>query len=235
MFTKEYSLRYGDLDSRGEIKISTVLDVLQDISILHSYSVGYSLDVLYSRSLAWLLHGWRIRFFQPIKYGKDAVVKTGITNYNKFEAIRKYEIWQDGICKVTATAEWFTVDTNRMRLTKVPEDIRNAYECTEEEDNGLPFIKLRGNSEIPVISDMMVQNRDIDTNNHMNNVKSVEVLLDFISDRTHISELMITYKKELHKGEIVKICVKEKENGYLGELRNADNEPCVLINVKTDL
>lgn len=235
MFTKEYSLRYGDLDSRGEIKISAVLDVLQDISILHSHSVGYSLDVLYSRSLAWLLHGWRIRFSQPIKYGKDAVVKTGIINCNKFEAIRKYEIWQDGICKVTATAEWFTVDTNRMRLTKVPEDVRNAYECTEEEDNGLPFIKLKGNGEIPVISDMTVEHRDIDTNNHMNNVKSVEILLDFIPDRAHISELMITYKKELHKDEKVKICVAEKNDGYLGEFRNADNEPCVLINAKTDL
>ena len=89
MFSKEYSFRYGDLDNKFNIKISTVLDILQDISILHSDFVGFSLEKLYSMNIAWLLKGWRIRFLSKLDFNNSVTVKTGIMRTNKFESVRK--------------------------------------------------------------------------------------------------------------------------------------------------
>ena len=83
MFSKEYSFRYGDLDNKFNIKISTVLDILQDISILHSDFVGFSLEKLYSMNIAWLLKGWRIRFLSKLDFNNSITVKTGIMSLEK--------------------------------------------------------------------------------------------------------------------------------------------------------
>ena len=141
MFSKEYSFLYGDLDNKFNIKISTVLDILQDISILHSDFVGFSLEKLYSMNIAWLLKGWRIRFLSKLDFNNSVTVKTGIMRTNKFESVRKYEIWQNGVCKVIATAEWFTVDTQKMSLAKTPPELHEAFESINEQDNNLPFVK----------------------------------------------------------------------------------------------
>lgn len=234
MFSKEYSFRYGDLDNKFNIKISTVLDILQDISILHSDYAGFSLERLYSMNIAWLLKGWRIRFLSKLD-NNSTTVKTGIMRTNKFESVRKYEIWQNGICKVIATAEWFTVNIQKMSLAKTPPELHAAFENISEQDNNLPFVKLRSEADMTLGTQMTVQPRDIDSNNHLNNVKSVEILLDYVPETMEFDEIQITYKKELHKEDVIKIYTKPTENGFLAELQNKNNETCVILKTtKTD-
>ena len=235
MFSKEYFFRYGDLDNKFNIKISTVLDILQDISILHSDYVGFSLEKLYSINIAWLLKGWRIRFLSKLDFNNSITVKTGIMRTNKFESVRKYEIWQNGVCKVIATAEWFTVDTQKMSLAKTPPELHEAFESINEQDNNLPFVKLRGENEMTFNTQMPVHLRDMDSNNHVNNVKSVEILLDYVPKNAEFNEIQITYRKELHKEDTIKICTKPTEDGFLAELQNQNNETCVILKTtKTD-
>lgn len=230
IFSKEYFFRYSDLDYRDEIKISAVIDILQDISILHSAAVGFSREKLTSISVAWLLLGWRIRFIEPLDKDKGVDVRTGIMSLHKFEGVRKYEMYQDGVCKVCATAVWFTVDTEKMKVTKVPDEIYDAYESVNEPDNGLEFIKLRGTEDIKAVSNVTVERRDIDTNKHLNNVKSVELALDCLPENIDISELQITYRKSIFMNEHIQICVKNENGDYFVELKTEKNQPGVMIN-----
>lgn len=90
MFCRDYSFRYSDIDYKEEVKLSTVIDMLQDISIIHSEEVGYPRDRLISMSIAWLLLGWRIKFIEPLDKNKSVEVRTGIMSVRKYEASRKY-------------------------------------------------------------------------------------------------------------------------------------------------
>lgn len=229
MFEKEYTFRYSDLDKNIQVKISTVLDILQDISILHSAKKGYTLKKLYARNIAWLLQGWRIRFIEPLDGEKPVLAKTGVMRLHRYEAVRKYELWQDGVCKVIATGSWFTVNTERMKVILVPEDIQALYETTQETDNELPFIKLRPEKELPVISETKVEKRDLDSNNHMNNVKSAEVAFELLPENFGVSELQITYRKALMPASGIFMCGESMENGYAAELKNDAGESCVLM------
>lgn len=232
MFCRDYSFRYSDIDYKEEVKLSTVIDMLQDISIIHSEAVGYPRDRLISMSIAWLLLGWRIKFIEPLDKNKSVEVRTGIMSVRKYEASRKYEIIQDGVCRISATAVWFTVNTDKMRVMRAPEEIYAAYDCVNEADNGIEFIKLRGKEELEVVAELEVEQRDIDTNNHMNNVKSVEVALDYLPKAERISELQITYRKSLYAKEKIKICMQKDDDGYFIEIVNSDGEPSVMINAK---
>lgn len=230
LYEKKYEFRYGDLDKNGNIKVAAILDVLQDISISHSADVGLGLKELYSRSLAWLLEGWRIKFITPLNESK-ITVKTGIMKMHHFSSYRKYEIWQDGILKIQGTASWFSVNTETLRPAIVPEEISSAYVCLDEPENNLPFLKLRPKESPEFIAENSVGKRDLDTNNHMNNVKSAEIALELLPEGSEMSELQVTYRKAIMPSDAVKQCGCVTENGYYAELKNGNDETCVLVNV----
>lgn len=230
LYEKEYEFRYGDVDKNGDIKIAAILDVLQDVSISHSAAVGLGLKVLYSKSLAWLLEGWRIKISEPLDDSK-ILVKTGIMKMHHFSSYRKYEIWQNGVLKITGTASWFSVNTELMRPVIVPEEVFSAYETIDEAENGLPFLKLRPGPLVEFLCENPVAKRDLDTNNHMNNVKSAEIALEFLPDGAKIDELQVTYRKALQPEDTVKQCGCKTYEGYYAELKNGNDETCVLVNV----
>ena len=147
----------------------------------------------------------------------------------KCEAYRKYEIWQNGECKVIATAVWFTVNTEKMRIARVTEELFTAFESTSEEDNNLPCEKLRPKKNPVLLGKTVVGKRDLDTNNHMNNVKSVETVLNYIPDDFKISELQVKYRKEIKGGEKIKILGNIENGEFYAEIRNENDDLCILM------
>lgn len=231
MFSKEYIFKYSDIDHKGNIKVSTILDLLQDVSICHSAQVGYSLRKMQEICIAMLLHGWHIKFLDSLDFEKPIVCKTGIMKVHRMEVHRKYEIYQEGKCKILATANWFSFDTDKKQIVRVPEEINDAYDTVEEEDNGIAITRLRPADDAVPAMKLTVRNRDLDTNNHMNNVKSVEAALDCLPDEIDIKELDVIYQKQLLKGEEIKICTYSDEDGFGIELKNSDDESCVLLHI----
>ena len=229
MYGKEYEFRYSDLDSKGEIKPCSVIDLLQDISISHSASIGYSTERMTELQIACLLDGWRIRFDKKLSPNEKVIVKTGIMSVTAIETLRKYEIWQDGEIKVIASAVWFTVDTSKMRIIRVPDAFKNGFDNISEEDNGLPVIRFKPEKDIEAIDNTKVEQRDLDTNNHMNNVKSAQVCVDSLPVDFSFNNLSIKYRKELPFGEGIEICRKSEENGYHIELKNKAGDVCVMM------
>ncbi|MBR3942564.1 MAG: hypothetical protein IKJ55_04335 [Clostridia bacterium] len=230
MIEREYTLRYSDLDKNGYVRTSSVMDLMQDMAIYHSAERGYSIDVLKNIHVAWLLQGWRVEFLGHLCVDKTVLIKTGVMDVVRFSSKRKYEIWQDGKLKIRATSDWFTVDTQAMRVILVPEQILESFESTLEEDNGFPFVKLRPDRDgVEEIGATKVEKRDLDTNNHMNNVKSAEVAMELLPEDFDVGELQITYRKALLPDETIKMCRKIREDGVWVELKNAQEETCVLL------
>ncbi len=233
MIEREYTLRYSDLDKNGYVRTSTVMDLMQDMAIYHSAEKGYSVDVLKSMQVAWLLQGWRVEFLGHLHSDMPVCIKTGIMDIVKFSSKRKFEIWQNDKLKMRATSDWFTVDTEKMRVILVPEEIVKNYESVQEDDNELPFIKLRPDRDgVEEIGQTKVEKRDLDTNNHMNNVKSAEVAMELLPEGFDVGELQITYRKALLPDETIKMCRKIKEDSVWVELKNASDETCVLLFAK---
>lgn len=229
MFSKEYHFKYSDLDSRGCVKLSTVIDLLQDVSILHSAEVGYDLAKMQEISLAMLLRGWRIKLSEPLNHSLPAEFRTGIMKVQRCDVMRKYEILQEGRVKGIATAGWFSFDTDKKTIIRVPEEINSTYDTIDEPDNGFPLARLRPQDDMEFAGEFTVTKRDLDTNNHMNNVKSVEAALDWFPDENDFTELQVVYVKELRKGDRVSVFVKNDSLGFTAELRSEGGSVCVIV------
>lgn len=230
MFEKNYELRYSDTDFCGNVKKSAIIDLLQDISIIHSNSVGLDKNKFAQGQLACLLSGWRICFKKPLVLYETVTVKTGIMKITGCEIYRRYEIWQNGQLKVAATGLWFTVNTETMRIARIGEDFFGAFGNDFEYDNNLPCKRLSPVENAVFIGEAIVEKRDLDTNRHMNNVKSIDVFLSHMPDDFDFSEIQVKYRKELKAGDNFKIYANMEKGGF--EIRNSTQDICVLIYVK---
>lgn len=230
MFSKDYEFRYGDLDSERGIKLSTVMDLLQDAAIDHASVSGLDSDFLQTKSIAFLLDGWRIKFLKHLNPKMKATVKTGIVRVRKCETLRIFEILQDGERVASVTSMWFAVNMEKRSIARLTEDFYSGFECITEEDNGLEYTNLRPLKETEYCGSYKVAKRDTDSNKHMNNVKSVEFMLDYLPDGFNLSELQVKYRKELLPDEDIKVYSKETDNGFYIEIRNSEDKPCVLLN-----
>lgn len=228
MFSKGYEFRYGDLDCSGNIKVSAILELLQDISVRHSDSVG-STSVMPGNT-AWLLEGWRVKILNPVKQGK-VTVNTGIMDMTGIRSPRKYELYQgDKLC-VIATAVWYLVNMEKRRIMRVPAEVCSAFETTNEADNGLPYISIKPVANGEAYTSRNIERRDLDTNRHLNNVKAVEIALELIPEEFELTELLVKYRKEILKDEEIRISSVADETSRQIELANSNGDSCVLVKV----
>lgn len=231
MFCKDYEFRYSDKSVDGKIKVSAVIELLQDISIAHSDSVGLDEQKFKSLSTAFLLASWRIKFCADIDANKNVTVKTGLSKITRCETYRIYEIWQSGKCVVKASAVWFTVNTEKMRIIRMADEIASALQGSMEEDNNLPCLKLKPSENSEYCDCTTVRKSDLDTNNHMNNVKSAELALGYVPAGNVFSEICIRYKKELKEFDKVEVYTSRNQLGFDTELRK-NGESCVLVHTE---
>ena len=78
MFKTTYETRYGDYKDFDTIKVSSILDMIQDVSTKNSDACGYGMNKLREMNVAWLLKGITIKIDKPVKTGLPVDVKTAI-------------------------------------------------------------------------------------------------------------------------------------------------------------
>lgn len=229
MYSRTYLLRYSDLDNKSKVRISTIIDLLQDVSISHSTYVGYGLKRLQDMSLAILLRGWRIKVLDQINHEKEVIATTGISKVQRCEVTRRYSIIQDNEEMVKATASWFFYDSSKGEIIRAPQSVNESFESLDEPDNGMPIKRICREEDMSLVAVCPVQRHNLDTNNHMNNVKSVELALDYMPEKFDASEYNVLYHKELKSDDTINVYIKTYQDKVVIELRNQADEVCVLV------
>lgn len=227
MFTQTYETRYSDYKDFDTLKPCVIMDVVQDISILHSEKCGYGLNALRELNMAWLLLGIKVRFEDTLKTGVPLEVSTAVKRMKGATSERGCIIKQGGKVVAKTIANWFTFDSLKMKICKIPQDMGTAYEPYDFEDEFFNYAKPDILESPEVSYTVKVCNKEIDTNNHLNNKKAADLLTDALPFDFNIKEMTLLYKTPAYLGDILNVCVEKTEKGYYVMLRNSDNDICV--------
>ena len=138
-----------------------------------------------------------------------------------------YVVSQEGILKVKCTSVWFAFDTVNLKPRKIPQELLNRYletPVTEEFDEYRNPEDFDNGQEIDRLT---VTLRDIDTNHHLNNQKSSEILMSALPENFNYNNSVIHYKKSAHLKDMLTVTRKLDKNTCSVRL-SSDNETCVL-------
>ncbi len=232
MYSKVYETRYGDYKDYETIKPSTVMDMVQDISVAHSASCGYGLHDLRQMEKAWFLHGIKVRFDKPVSTSYPVTAYTAVKSMRGMISQRGCILQQNGETVAKTIADWFLFDVAAGRPCRMPKEMLEAYPPHDFGDDFFHYTK-------PTMVDaekqysVRISNKEIDTNKHLNNQKSAELLMDALPFEFSFTDMNVLYKQAAYLGDELDVCVAEIEHGYYVHLQTKDGDVCVAGSFET--
>ena len=227
MFRYDYNIRYSDYKDFETVKISSILEVIQETAILNSASCGFGIDNLRNINRAWLLQGINVRIENSVSTHYPLTVNTAVKSLKGVLSERGTNIEQNGKTVAKSIANWCLLDTERMRLARIPKEMTDSYEHYDFGDEFFSYVRPEIIEDAPEIYKIRVSNKELDTNKHLNNQKGAELLMDAIPFDLEIKDIKLYYPNPAYLGEELSVCVKEVDNGYYVHLKNTDGLVCV--------
>lgn len=226
MFRFEYVTRYGDYKDFEMLRPALALDIAQDVAVRHSDSLGYGLETMRDMHMAWLLQGVRVRFEKPMNIRSPLQVFTAVRTMKGVTSERGCIIEQDGQVVAKTLSNWFLSDVLSLRPCRIPAEMAVAYPIYDFGDPFFRYVKPKTREAQPLYT-FRVCPREIDTNCHLNNHKSAEILMDALPMDFAIREMNVLYKKSAYLGDELSLCAAETEGGRYVHLLDRDGDICV--------
>lgn len=207
--TKEFEFATSDLYCNGNASPMAILARCQDIAVEHAEELQLGRNDMLSENLFWIITKYSIRIINQPKRNTKYFITTYPLKPQRAEARRDFYIKDsDGNEIIRASSYWSVLDLEKRRL-------RRCNILFEKYDDSvfMPDIAIDdGLQKITMLDincqnslNLTVKNSDIDENNHMNNVKYANLLIDAfdydeIRNKT-IEGFDINYVSELKLGD----------------------------------
>lgn len=202
-----YSPLIEDYYNNGELKIESILKILENAGNSHSDKAGNNVLEGSSNGFAWILTDWLVKLDFFPKYGEKIKVVTWChEGSSPFGICRDFELYTaDKLCG-KGTTRWVLYDLNTQRPAKVTQDLMDRYETESKsvfEEIRLPKISVP--EEFSNQQVLSARRTDIDFNHHVHNLVyidyAMEVLPQEVFEKHDFKNIRITYKSAIKEGE----------------------------------
>ena len=213
MYRRSDKLRFSEMDADGKMRLSSLMDALQDCSDAQSEALGIGYSWLRARDRGWILLHWHVVIDRYPEDREDYIVETRPWKFEHFLGHRNFAIYdKEGTAIVKANSRWCFMDTQRMRPVRpLPEeagpygvDPRLEMEYLTEKRIPLPQ-EMETLAPIPVTKDLL------DLNEHVNNVKYIALADRLLPRSFRTRELKVEYRNAAKEGDMIVPKIGEHE------------------------
>ncbi|EHI96936.1 acyl-ACP thioesterase [Clostridium sp. DL-VIII] len=238
-FTKKYEIHYYEVDAKLKCKLSSVIDFICDVGTQQSESLGGGIEFCEKNNCAWVFYKDDIKMYRYPNFGETITINTQPIGFKKFYGLRKYTIADEKNNIIgEASALFFLIDINKRRPTRIQEEQYDMYGIDGDVDYDISMDRIEKLDNGQYTKQFNIRYSDIDSNNHVNNVKYVEwaieaVPLEIINSYS-IRRIKIIFEKETVYGESIlsSATVKEIDNDNLKSyhtIRNLDGTEVTVL------
>lgn len=227
MFVWNTKIMYSQLGSNCALSLPALLDLFQDIATLHAHEMGSGLEYLYSIDRAWIMSRWRVRLGALPRCGDDVAVRTRAYECRRALNRRAFELVdKDGEVLAQADSLWTLIDTKSGAPVSAV-DIVQPY-LTPGDGPDLCDLPRKvqlpeGAAEEPAFA---ITPDLLDTNHHVNNVRSVALAMRFLPEDFTFTALAVDYSQPLLPGAVVTPLCAPTSRGY-AVILTAGGQACV--------
>ncbi|MCE5220514.1 MAG: acyl-[acyl-carrier-protein] thioesterase [Clostridium sp.] len=216
IFTKKYEIHYYEVNSKLRCKLSSIIEFIGDVGTQQSEYLGDGMDYCKKNNCAWVFYKYDIKMHRYPVFGEMISVTTQPVGFKKFYALRKYVIRDEKDNLIgEASALFFLIDIKKRRPIRIQKEQYEFYGIDGNVNYDISMDKIEINDEEQYRKQFNIRYSDIDSNNHVNNVKYVEwaieaVPLDVINNYT-LKRIKVVFEKECIYGDKVSVSATLKE------------------------
>ncbi|WP_455539168.1 acyl-[acyl-carrier-protein] thioesterase [Terrisporobacter sp.] len=227
IYESNYKIGLEDIGVNNQATNKAIIAIMEDVSALHSASIGYGVFEIETKRRAWMILDWKVKIIKRPKYSDEIIAQTWSRKTERIYAYRDFQLKdKEGDIIAIGTSKWILVDIDRRRPVRLTSDIVELYESETDKsafEEEIEDIKYEG---YIFKKDYYIQRRDIDMNEHMHNLNYLdmahEILPEDIYKNKVFDNIRIVYKKEIVYGEKVDCYYEEQDNKYIVTAKSND-------------
>jgi len=205
----------------NSISLPQLMTHVQEASLFHTFAIDGAFDYYDKMNWVWILTHWQVEIDSYPKVGDIVNIATWPVRFKGYFGERGFDVVDAaGNRMLSANSNWILLDRTTYKPVRPTEEICQKY------GERFPFL-LKKDFTLPMsIADgfsplskhiYTTSRRDIDTNNHVNNVKYLEWMYCYIPEDIYQNyracALKVAYKKETLLGEALEIRLMQRTTG----------------------
>ena len=234
IYKKQHKISVHEFDFNNKLKVNSLFNYIQDIAAEHAEKLQVGREDLEKHDIFWVLSWIKVKISDYPKFGESIKIKTWTKRQHRLFSLRDLLISneKDEVFARVTTA-WLLVNYKTMRPTSIENlPLPVNYHPSEDALTEVPE-KIPALNEKELVFKKKIKYSDIDVNQHVNNAKYVEFLLDSFSKEqfrdNEIKEITLSFLAEAKFGNEIEIYIeKEKQNNnidVLEALNTSTNKP----------
>ena len=207
-FEKTFHITASAVDRFDRLKVSCVLDYMQEVAGDHSAKLGADRQMLSQKGLFWAVIRHRIQITRLPKAGEDILVKTWPMPTTRTAYPRSTIAWDaQGNEVFRSISLWVLMDANTRTM------VLPGKSGVEVEGLLLGNELAAPGSVVPKVLENCQERRvlftDLDYNGHMNNCKYLDWMADLLPSGFHrecqMREITMCYLSEAREGDVLSL------------------------------
>ena len=234
IYSNDYKIGIEDIGVNSEATNKALLAIMQDVSALHSASIGYGVLEIETKKRAWMLLDWKMKVIKRPKYNDEIKAETWSRKVERLYAYRDFQLKdKDGNIVAIGTSRWIFVDTDRRRPVRLTADIADLYESETDKSVFDEEIKdIEYEEDYIFKKEYRIQRRDIDINEHMHNLSYLDMAYEILPNEIYKNKIFdnvrIVYKKEIVYGENIECYYAHYDDKYIVTVKSEDKIKAII-------
>lgn len=230
--TMDCVLYESDYDVSKEVKIHRIMEFMQDLATTHADKLGFGWDDMDANGLFWVVSKVKIVFHRKVDRGvRRFKLYTWPVSQGRAYIERRFEAADEqGINLFSATTLWMILDRDTRAIA--PRETVAKYYKADFDDSpcgaDVNFSRIRRDGGYLLNYERTIRRTDLDINRHVNNTNYVNYALDVLDDTDEISQVEITYNRELKPNDVIAVYSK-REDGCVLVSGERGGETCFTV------
>jgi medium-chain acyl-[acyl-carrier-protein] hydrolase len=228
IWENKFRIRAFDVDANGRLKVNTILDYFQDAASNDAERLNFGYSNFVPRGLTWVLSWAKFEFINYPKFMDEVMIQTWGKKQFKLYSMRDYLLFNSKdeiICK--GTSAWLLIDSKSLRPKILPQLFPEIKMLdTKDALSDLPQ-KIIPSSKTENIYSTKIRYSDIDLNQHANNAKYIELMLDCFDQEFHkkhtMKTLTVSYNAQSKYGDEIHLSKGTEKDDPLTHYIEAKN------------
>ena len=202
-----YTIRSYEVSPDGRLSVPSVFNLLQDIASSHALDLGVAISQLLTGKLTWVLSRIFLKMTSYPEWRDSVEIYTWPSGIQRVFALRDFDIRHKGHTIGSCISAWIIIDAGTRRPVRPTPFVEQLSPANRERVLRHPLEKLARLKDPQTEKRFFVQYRDLDINQHVNNVRYIEWLLECVVEKLEtercLAELEINFLGEAVLGDAV--------------------------------
>jgi acyl-ACP thioesterase len=219
VWQERFKLRTYDVDFNNKMKVSSLFNFMQEAASNSANTQGFGYDDMVAKQLYWVISRAKIEFSSFPVLDEEIIIETWPRTTDKLYAIRDFIIYhQDKTEIARATTSWLMINGASMRPQRLNSS-QITFAILEEKiavEALCEKLELNKENKTETINTVKIGYNDIDINQHVSNVKYVELIFNAypieLLKKKQISKFEINFMTESKHDDVLTIKRAEEVN-----------------------